>query len=108
MEVKCFGQPAIADVEIFDWKTNSWRNAASMNSGRFGHAVVAVGGQLFPVCGDDRNPNHILDTIEEYDVKKNSWKITETKLKTPSSNFGYTLLPYSIFNGFVITRRLTE
>ena len=23
---KCFGQP-IADAEIFDWKTNSWRNA---------------------------------------------------------------------------------
>ena len=105
---KGFGQPAIADAEIFDWKSNSWRNAASMKSSRFGHAVVAVGSKVFAVGGDERNPKNILDTIEEYDIKNNSWKMTKTKLKTPRSNFGYTLLPHSIFNGCVITWPLTE
>jgi len=105
---KGFGQPAIADTEIFDWKSNAWRNAASMKSGRFGHAVVAVGGKVFAVGGDDRNPNNILDTIEEYDMANNSWKMTKTKLRSPRSNFGYTLVPHSIWNGCVITRPLTE
>ena len=56
---KGFGQHAIADAEIFHWKTNSWSNAACMLSGRFGHAVVTVGGKVFAVGGDERNPSNI-------------------------------------------------
>merc|ERR1711936_427361 len=81
-----FGQPAMASAEIFDWNSNSWKNVASMNDARFGHAVVAVGGKIFAIGGDDRNPR----------------KIIETKLKKPRSQFGITLVPHSIFNGCVV------
>ena len=101
---KGFGQHqhAIADAEIFHWKSNSWSNAASMLSGRFGHAVVTVGGKVFAVGGDERNPSDILDTIEEYDISSNTWRILEKRLKKPRANFGYTLVPHSIFDGCVI------
>jgi len=103
-----FGQTAMADVEIFNWNSNSWKKVASMKTGRFGHAIVAVGEKIFAIGGDDRNPNNILDTIEEYDVNKNSWNIIKRKLKKPRANFGYTLVPHSIFDGCVVTRPLNE
>eukprot|EP00092_Neocalanus_flemingeri_P098524 GFUD01125649.1.p1 GENE.GFUD01125649.1~~GFUD01125649.1.p1 ORF type:complete len:469 (+),score=91.01 GFUD01125649.1:119-1525(+) len=105
---KGFGQTAMADVEIFNWNSNSWKNVASMKTARFGHAVVAVGEKIFAIGGDDRNQNNILDTIEEYDVTKDSWNIIQTKLKKPRSNFGYTLVPHSIFDGCVVSRPLNE
>ena len=105
---KGFDQTAIADSELFDWKTNSWKNVASMKAARFGHAVVAVGEKIFAIGGDDRNPNNILDTIEEYNVNENSWKIIKRKLKKGRSNFGYTLVPHSIFDGCVVSRPLNE
>eukprot|EP00092_Neocalanus_flemingeri_P008993 GFUD01009677.1.p1 GENE.GFUD01009677.1~~GFUD01009677.1.p1 ORF type:complete len:515 (+),score=81.44 GFUD01009677.1:118-1662(+) len=105
---KGFGQTAMADAEIFSWNSNSWKNVASMKTGRFGHAVVAVGEKIFAIGGDDRNPNNILDTIEMYDPKKNTWNIIETKLKKPRTNFGFTLVPHSIFDGCVLSRHLNE
>jgi len=103
-----FGQPAMASAEIFDWSTNSWKTVASMNSARFGHAVVAVGGKVFAIGGDDRNPNNVLATIEEYDPNRNSWNVIETKMKKPRTNFGVTLVPHSIFSGCAITNPLHE
>jgi len=103
-----FGQPAMRNAEIFDWNTNSWKNVARMNYARFGHAVVAVGGKVFAIGGDDRNPNNILTSIEEYDINRNSWNVIQTKLKKPRSNFGVTLVPHSIFNGCVISNPLQE
>merc|ERR1711970_482305 len=101
-----FGQPALAGAEIFNWNTNSWEIVAKMRTGRFGHAVVAVGDKIFAIGGDDRNQNNVFDTIEEYDVKKNSWSTVGQKLNIPRSNFGYTLVPHSIIDGCVITRPL--
>jgi len=103
-----FGQPAMASAEMFDWNSNSWKNVASMNDARFGHAVVAVGGKIFAIGGDDRNPSNILATIEEYDLNRNSWKIIETKLKKPRSQFGVTLVPHSIFSGCDVSDPLRE
>ena len=105
---KGFNQHAIQDTEIFNWQANEWRTAANMNTGRFGHAVVAIGDRVFAIGGDDRKPSNILDTIEEYDLKSNTWKIIQKKLKVPRSNFGYTLVPHSIFKGCTVTRPLTE
>ena len=79
-----------------------------MNEARFGHAVVAVGGKIFAIGGDDRNPSKILDTIEEYDLDKDSWKIINTNLNKPRSNFGFTLVPHSIFPGCVVSAPLEE
>ena len=99
---KGFGQHALQDTEIFDWGMNEWKSTANMQTGRFGHAVVAVGDKVFAVGGDDRRPSNLLDTIEEYDIQANSWKTINKKLKIPRSNFGYTLVPHSIFKGCVI------
>ena len=98
-----FGKDALTYSEIFNIKENSWRNVAQMKTGRFGHAVVAVGEKIFAIGGDEKNTSNILDTIEEYDVKKNSWKILTTKLKKPRANFGYTLIPHSILPGCTVS-----
>jgi len=103
-----FGKNAVTAAEIFSWRNNSWRSVAEMNKGRFGHAVVAVGEKIFAIGGDEKNPNNVLDTIEEYDVQKNSWKILRTKMKRPRANFGYTLVPHSIFKGCTVSRPLDE
>ena len=103
-----FGKNALAYAEIFNWQNNSWRNVAEMKTGRFGHAVVAVGEKIFAIGGDEKNLSNFLDTIEEYDVKKNAWEIIKTKLKMPRANFGYTLVPHSIFDGCIVSRPLDE
>jgi len=105
---KGFGQPAVAESEIFDWNMNTWKSVASMNKERFGHALVTVGEKVFAIGGDDRNPNNVMDTIEEYDGTQNMWKIIEKKLKKPRTNFGYTLIPHSLFDGCVVDGPLTE
>ena len=47
-------------------------------------------------------------TVEEYDVEKNSWKILKKTLKRPRANFGFTLVPHSIFTGCTVSRPLIE
>ena len=103
-----FNTPATAEGEIFNWNLNSWRKAASMKTPRFGHALVTVGPKVFAIGGDDRNPENILDTIEEYDLKTNTWSIHETRLNRPRSDFGYTLVPHSMFPGCVVSDSLSE
>ena len=102
-----FGGTALTDAEVFSWSSNSWRKIASMNVGRFGHAVVNVGNRVFAIGGDDRNNNY-MDTIEEYNAKENTWKIINKKLQKARSNFGFTIVPHSIFDGCVIDRPLNE
>ena len=102
-----FGAAAMADAEIFSWNSNSWKNVTSMKLGRFGHAVVALGERVFAIGGDDRNQKN-MDTIEEYDVRRNTWNIIKQKLNKPRSNFGFTLVPHSIFDGCTIEKPLNE
>ena len=96
------GESALAGVEIWNSSANIWIEAAPMNTGRFGHAVVTIGDKIIAVGGDTKVPSNILDTMEEYDIAKNSWKISEQKLRKPRANFGFALIPHSIFNGCVI------
>ena len=96
------GVAALNGVEIFNATANEWTEVAPMNTGRFGHAVVTVGDRILAVGGDTKVPSNILDTIEEYDIGSNTWKIIEKRLKKPRANFGFTLVPHSIFEGCVI------
>jgi len=102
-----FGETALADAEVFSWSSNTWSKIASMNVGRFGHVVVPVGDKVFAIGGDDRNNNY-MDTIEEYDMKTNTWKIMGQKLKKARSNFGFIVVPHSIFDGCIIEKPLNE
>ena len=94
-----FGLPAEASAEIFSLEKNSWRNVGSMKKARFGHAVVNVGHKVFAIGGEDRENNNYFDSIEEFDVTKESWKIISQRIQTPRSNFGYTLIPHSLVDG---------
>jgi len=105
---KAFNGGASTDGEIYNWSRNVWNKAGDMNAARVGHALVTVGSKVFAVGGEYRTGHDIMDTIEEYDVRSNSWKIIETKMKKPRSNFGFTLVPHSLFPGCSITDPLTE
>merc|ERR1712013_176911 len=96
------GEAALKGAEILNATANIWMEAAAMNTGRFGHALVMVGDKVIAVGGDTKVPSNILDTIEEYDISSNTWRILEKRLKKPRTNFGYTLVPHSIFDGCVI------
>ena len=96
------GEAALKGAEILNATANIWMEAAAMNTGRFGHALVMVGDKVIAVGGDTKVPSNILDTIEEYDISSNTWRILEKRLKKPRANFGYTLVPHSIFDGCVI------
>jgi len=102
-----FGQAAVTSAELFSLEQNTWTPVQNMNVARFGHAIVAVGSRIFALGGDDRNNNN-YDTIEEFDVKEKSWKLIPQKLKKPRSNFGYTFVPHSLFNGCRIEKPLIE
>jgi len=96
-----FGLPAEASTEIFSLEENSWRNVGSMKQARFGHAVVNVGQKVFAIGGEDRKSNY-FDSIEEFDITNESWKIVSQKIQTPRSNFGYTLIPHSLVDGCTV------
>ena len=102
-----FGQAVLASAELFSLEQNTWTPVKNMNVVRFGHAVVAVGSRIFAIGGDDRNNNN-FDTIEEFDVKEKSWKMIPQKLGKPRSNFGYTFVPHSLFDGCRIEKPLIE
>jgi len=104
---KAFGEDNTPDAEIYNWSKNEWANSASMWKKRFGHALVTVGSKVFAV-GGGLTSDERLDSIEEYDVRTDSWKLIETKLKKPRADFGFTLVPHSLFHGCVIENPLTE
>jgi len=70
-----------------------------MTEGRFGHAVVNVAGVVYAVGGDSKNPHHALASIEEFSPGSAEWRLSATKLITPRTNFGYTLVPRSVLPG---------
>jgi len=96
------GEAALKGVEILNATQNTWVEVEDMNMGRFGHALVVIGDKVVALGGDTKVPSNILDTIEEYDISSNSWKVLEKRLKKPRANFGFTLVPHSIFDGCVI------
>ena len=71
-----------------------------MTVGRFGFALVNVGGKVLAVGGDTREGSaNYLDSIEEFNPSTQTWSLTQKKLKFPRSNFAFTLVPHSLFPG---------
>ena len=68
--------------------------------GRFGFALVNIGGSVLAVGGDTREGSaNYLDTIEVFDPATQTWSLSEKRLKYPRSNFAFTLVPHSLFPG---------
>ena len=68
--------------------------------GRFGFALVNIGGAVFAVGGDTREGSaNYLDSIEVFDSTTHTWSLSHKRLKFPRSNFAFTLLPHSLFPG---------
>ena len=68
--------------------------------GRFGFALVNVGGKVLAVGGDTREGSaNYLDTIEVFDTVTNTWSLHSRRLKNPRSNFAFSLVPHSLFPG---------
>ena len=65
-------------MEVYDPRTNAWKEAAPMSTIRVGHeaAVLTVGGQemLYVVGGYDTQSREKLASTEVYDPRTNAWK----------------------------------
>ena len=78
-------------------RDNTWRVVGDMAEARFGHAIVKIGDRVLAVGGSKLHPDIMTDTVEEYE-EASGWRLAEdVKLKIPRANFGYTLIPHSLF-----------
>jgi len=97
------GSPAMSSSLLFTPSTNGtkgqWRPTGPMNQARFGHALVTVGEKVLAIGGKKIHPEVITDTIEEYRVSQGTWNNLPTKLVTSRTNFGFNLVPPSMFPG---------
>ena len=88
--------------EVFSVSDNTWRPVGDMAEARFGHAIVKIGDRVLAVGGSRLHPDIMTDTLEEYE-ETNGWRLLEhVKLKIPRANFGYTLVPHSLFPGCTV------
>ena len=78
------------------WSNKTWSPLGEMMVGRFGFALVNIGGAVFAVGGDTREGSaNYLDSIERFDSTTQTWSLDHQRLKFPRSNFAFTLLPHS-------------
>ena len=70
-----------------------------MNQPRFGHALVTVGDKVAAIGGNERRPDEVTASIEEYNSVNRTWSYMNLQMKKPRTNFGFTLVPHSIFEG---------
>ena len=57
--------------------------------------IIAIGGK-------ERNPDIVLDSMEEYDPVSGTWTLLSDRLSVPRTNFGATLIPHSIIPGCIV------
>lgn len=58
---------------VYDFRTNQWRQAAEMPTGRHHTAAAALDGKLY-VVGGRRGKNLALNAVERYDPRTDSWE----------------------------------
>ena len=81
--------PYLSSVEVFNPKTNQWRDIAEMSEPKSGHSASAIDGKIYVIGGGFRgNGLYIyLSTIEIYDTETDRW-IQEQDM--PMSKLGHT------------------
>ncbi len=76
---------AVGTVEVFDPDTQTWSQAASLNTPRYGLEAQVVNGKIYAVGGE--SGYFLYDTVEEYDPLTDTWTEKQGMLKN-RSNFG--------------------
>ena len=85
------------------WSNKTWSPVGELKVGRFGFALVNVGGIVMAVGGDTREGSaNYLDSIEVFNTTSHTWSLSPRRLKYPRSNFAYSLLPHSLFPGCTV------
>ena len=64
---------------VFDINQSLWLKKSSMNEGRLGSVLTAVGDKLYAVGGFTSSLKP-LPTIEAYDISQNQWSVVEKLL----------------------------
>ena len=67
-------QNTVADVDVFDFDTNSWNAAASIPTPRAGTMTVAVGEEVIVIGGEVHSNNQALTDVQAYNVRNNAWR----------------------------------
>ena len=71
----------------------------NISHNRFGHAIVKIGDRVVAVGGSKLHPDVMTNSVEEFEIDS-GWRLLEdVKMKTPRANFGFTLVPHSMFPG---------
>ena len=61
---------SLASVEVFDPASNTWdATKAAMTTGRYGHALAVLDGELHAVGGEGKT------SAEKYDPRADSWSV---------------------------------
>jgi N-acetylneuraminic acid mutarotase len=84
------------NFNVYDKKTNSWKELAPRPAMAHGYQLAASGNYIYAFGGFTYSENHkpnwkSIDTIDRYDIRTNTWS-TIAKLTTPrSSNVAVTI-----------------
>ena len=65
--------------------------------------MVKIGDKVVAVGGSTLHPDIMMDTVETYDETQ-GWSTLPVKLRHPRANFGYTLVPHTLFEGCKISK----
>lgn len=90
---------ALNSTLMYSVEYGHWIQVGEMNQPRFGHALVTVGDKVAAIGGNERRPDEVTASIEEYNSVNRTWSYMNLQMKKPRTNFGFTLVPHSIFEG---------
>lgn len=75
-------------AEEYDIINDNWKPLAEMNLARYNHCLHVYKGNVYAYGGSDGE--NILNSIEEYNVVANIWKLCDLKLHEPLVSFTLT------------------
>ena len=84
----------LADVEIYNPSTKSWRSGPSLSTGRQEPVVVTVNGRIYAIGGADEND--ALDSVESIGPGERAWR-SEQSLPRPMHQYAGCVLDDIIY-----------
>jgi N-acetylneuraminic acid mutarotase len=78
-------------MDVYDMKTKTWTQKASMNIPKHGFEIIAYNGYIYVFGGFAFSATHnpgwkSLDSIERYNIATDKWEILKTRLPKPRSS----------------------